>query len=105
VITEGELTTLYGNGLHAPTAMRLIDEIRRLRASLAAVEAERDHARHTIRWLHGRVDAEITRCDEAEARLAAVEALCEEWDVRPATEEVYEFWAGVRAATRGESAR
>lgn len=39
-LTDAELAAWYGMGLHAPKAQRLIEEVRRLRAHLAEVEAE-----------------------------------------------------------------
>lgn len=69
----------------------------------ASVERERDLARQTIKWLHGRVDEEIARCDAAEARLAAVEALCEGFtDDYPESGRFLSV-EKIRAAARGDA--
>lgn len=72
-----------------------IDALRAENACLAEVEAERDELRAVVSRMR-----DIT--DQQSARLAAVEALCDEAD----EDDVTRLWvAEVRAAARGEGDR
>lgn len=70
-LTDAELAAWYGSGLHAPKAQRLIEEVRRLRARLAEVEAERDKFEGWYLSARGMAERDA-------ARLAAVKALCDQ---------------------------
>lgn len=65
LVTDAELTAMYGRGLHPQTAARLIDEIRRLRRELNDERVRNQHDRDLV--------GELSR------RLAEVEADRDAW--------------------------
>lgn len=70
MITDAELTAMYGRGLHPDTTARVIDEVRRLKAALDRNADQYMETQNAAWEWQGRAEA-------AEARLAAVAALCD----------------------------
>lgn len=81
-----------------------------LRSALVAMTVERDD----LRAAHERLDRDAravagrclhyeARADQAEAAIARVRALCDEWAVAAPDEPCFELWSGLRAALDGEA--
>lgn len=87
-ISDAELTALYGNGLRPDTAARLIDDLRDARAQYAELEraemirdeaSRAQYAELMTRDQHNRAHGMHVQAenDDLRARLAVVEALCD----------------------------